>query len=163
MDVARKKNLCVLDVGERIGDVTWDRLRIDLHNRPFGEIEEDLYRLLALPQLKRATIDAGGIGIQLHERAKERFGWKVEGVTFTAPLKEQLAFALRSAFEDRKLRIIRDEKLRSDLRALQKEITSSGNIRFDGEVDNSHCDRFWAKALRQEASRPFDEPWALVC
>ena len=41
----------------------WDRLRIDLHNRPFAEIEEHLYRLLALPQLKRACIDAGGIGI----------------------------------------------------------------------------------------------------
>jgi phage FluMu gp28-like protein len=42
VDVARKKDLCVLDVGERIGDVVWDRLRIELLNRPFGEIEEEL-------------------------------------------------------------------------------------------------------------------------
>jgi len=59
-----------------------DRLRIELQNRTFGEIEDNLYRLLKLPQLKRACIDASGLGIQLHERAKERFGWKVEGLTF---------------------------------------------------------------------------------
>src|SRR6185295_9236972 len=33
MDVARKKNLCVIDVGERVGDVIWDRLSIEFHNR----------------------------------------------------------------------------------------------------------------------------------
>jgi len=162
MDVARKKNLCVLDVGEKLGDVMWDRVRVELHNRTFSEIEHNLYELLQLPQLKRACLDAGGLGIQLHERAKERFGWKVEGLTFTAPLKEQLAFGLRSNFEDRKLRIVRDDKLRADLRALRKEVTGSGNIRFDGEAENSHCDRFWAKALRQEAARPYEEPYALL-
>ncbi|PWU16660.1 MAG: hypothetical protein C5B50_13135 [Verrucomicrobia bacterium] len=27
-----------------------------------------------------------------------------------------------------------------------------GNIRFAGEAPDSHCDRFWAKALRQHAA-----------
>jgi len=153
LDVARKRNLCVIDVGEKIGDVIWDRLRIELHNRTFGEIEDNLYKLLKLPQLKRACIDASGQGIQLHERAQERFGWKAQGLTFSAPLKEELAFALRAGFEDRKLRIVSDEDLRSDLRALRKEVSSSGNIIFDGEVENSHCDRTWAMALRHRAAR----------
>ena len=153
MDVGRFQDLCVIDVGEKIGDVIWDRLRIDLHNRPFGEIEDNLYRLLQLPQLKRACLDAGGIGTQLYERARARFGWKVEGITFTAPLKEEFAYSLRAAFEDRKLRIVRDDKLRADLRGLKKEVTSAGNIRFAGECEDSHCDRTWAKALRQHAAR----------
>src|SRR2546430_10312807 len=83
MDVARKDNLCVIDVGEKIGDVMWDLLRIELHNSAFSEIEFELFRILGLPQLKRACIDATGMGMQLAERAKERFGWKVEPVTFT--------------------------------------------------------------------------------
>jgi hypothetical protein len=36
---------------------------------------------------------------------------------------------------------------------MRKEITTSGNIRFAGESADSHCDRFWAKALRQQAAR----------
>ncbi len=144
MDVARKDNLCVIDVGEKVGDVIWDRLRIELQNRSFSEIEFELFRLLTLPQLKRACIDATGMGMQLAERARERFGWKVEAVTFTPAVKEELAFGLRRDFEDRKLRIVHDDNLRSDLRALKKEVTVAGNIRFAGESEQSHCDRTWA-------------------
>ena len=93
------------------------------------------------------------MGGQLAEQARERFGWKVEPVNFTQPRKEELAFALRRDFEDATLRIPNDEKLRADLRALKKELTPTGKLRFVGEVENSHCDRTWAKALRQHAAR----------
>jgi phage FluMu gp28-like protein len=89
--------------------------------------------------------------MQLAEQAKQRFGWKVEPITFTSALKEEMAYRLRAAFEDKKLRIPRDAELRADLRGIRKQVTSSGNIRFEGESEGSHCDRFWAKALRQHA------------
>jgi len=151
MDTGRKKDLTVIDVGELVGDVMYDRLRVELHNKTFAEQEYELYRLLSLPQVQRACIDSTGLGMQLAERAKERFGWKVEAVTFTQAVKEEMAYRLRAAFEDRLLRIPRDLELRADLRGIKKEVTSSGNIRFVGESEDSHCDRFWAKALRQYA------------
>ena len=153
VDVARSKDLFVIDVGEKIGDVMWDRARIELHNRRFTEMEENLYPLLALPQLKRCCMDAQSNGSQLHERARDRFGWKAEGLKPTMASKEEMAFALRADFEDRRLRIVSDDKLRSDLRALKREPTTSGNIRIDGQFENSHCDRTWAKAYRQHAAR----------
>jgi len=153
VDVARKNDLCVIDVGEKIGDVMWDRCRVELQNKTFSEIEFELHRLLKLPQVKRACIDATGMGMQLAEQARERFGWKVEPVTFTPAVKEELAFTLRRDFEDHRLRIVRDDNLRSDLRALKKDVTAAGNIRFAGESEDSHCDRTWAKALRQHAAR----------
>ncbi len=162
VDVARKKDLCVLDLGEKIGDVTWDRLRIEMLGKTFAEIRFELYQLLRLPQLKRCCIDATGMGMQLAEEAKAEFGWKVEPITFTGPVKEELAFGLRADFEDRRLRIVRDDKLRSDLRGIKKEVTLSGNIRFVGESEDSHCDRFWAKALRQAAARTKVELGAAV-
>ena len=162
VDVARKKDLCVLDVGEQIGDVVWDRARIELLNRPFAEIEEQLYRLLNLPQLRRACLDATGMGIQLAERARERFEWKVEPVTFTAQSKELLATGLKMDLEKRQLRLVDDANLRADLRGIRKEITLSGNTRYGGETADSHCDRFWAKALRQHAARHKECAGALV-
>jgi hypothetical protein len=48
-------------------------------------------------------------------------------------------------------RLVRDDKLRADLRALKKLVTGSGTL--DGQSDDSHCDRTWAKALRQHAAR----------
>ena len=154
VDVARRNDLCVIDVGEKIGQVTYDRLRLEFRDQPFAKIEAQLYPLLALPQLKRACIDQSGLGSQLAERARERFGWKVEPINFTQPMKEQLAFALRHEFEDGHLRIPIDDKLRADLRAVKKELTPSGKLTFIGDTDDSHCDRTWAKALRQHAARP---------
>ena len=153
MDVARKKHLCVIDVGEKIGDVIWDRLRLEYLDKTFTEIEDDLYRILKLSNVKRCCIDATGMGIQLSERAKDRFKWKVEPVNLSAPVKEELAYDLLRAFEDRRLRIDSDPRLRADLRGVKKLVTIAGNIRFAGDTDDSHCDRFWAKALRQHAAR----------
>jgi len=162
VDVARKHDLCVLDVGEKIGDVVWDRLRLELENKSFCEIKSELYRLLRLPQLKRCCIDATGLGMQLAEEARMDFGWKLEPITFTAPIKEELAFGLRTDLQERKVRLTPDERLRADLRGIRKEVTSSGNIRFAGESRDSHCDRFWAKALRQHAAKGGDEIYAMV-
>jgi phage FluMu gp28-like protein len=163
VDVARKKDLFVIDVGELQGDVLWDRFRLELQNKKFGELEYELHRILTLPQVKRCCIDATGMGMQLAERAKDRFGYRVEPITFTPSAKEELAFGLRAAFEDRRLRIARDDKLRADLRGIKKEVTLSGNIRFVGESDDSHCDRFWAKALRQYALARKQEVFAIIC
>src|SRR5438552_7280881 len=116
VDVARKHDLCVLDAGEKIGDVIWDRLRLELRGKSFSEIKFELYRLLKLRALKRCCIDASGLGLQLAEEAERDFGWKVEPITFTATVKEELAFGLRSDFQDRRLRIVADDKLRADLR-----------------------------------------------
>ena len=164
VDVARKHNLCVLDLGEKIGDAIWDRLRLELHNQTFAEIKSHLYQLLRLPALKRCCLDATGLGMQLAEEAKSDFAYKVEPVTFSAYVKENLAFALRRDFEERKLRIVSDDQLRADLRSLKKEVTVAGNIRFIGETDDSHCDRTWAKALRQYAARRTSNTavWAAV-
>jgi phage FluMu gp28-like protein len=153
VDVARVNDLFVMDVGEKIGNVMWDRCRIELHNRPYGEMKSQLRPVLALPQLKRACIDAQGNGDQLSEEARQEFGWKVEGVKFTHATKEQAAFALKNDFEDCRLRIVSDDALRDDLRALKKQSTRSGNITLEGQTEDSHCDRTWAKALRQYAAR----------
>jgi phage FluMu gp28-like protein len=123
----------------------------------------ELFPLLALPQLRRVSIDSTGMGTQLSERARQRFGWKAEGLNFTQPLKEQLAFALRAAFEERKLRVVRDDQLRSDLRGLKKQVTTTGKIQFEGETDDSHCDPTWALALCLHAASRRISAGGLIC
>lgn len=152
-DVARTKHLSVIDVEEKVGDVFWERMRIELTGKKFSEQEFELNRLMALPAVRRVCIDATGLGMQLAERAVERWGYRAEGVRFTGQVKEDLAFPLRAAHEDRTLRYARDEKLRADLRGIKKDTTAAGNIRFIGEAADSHCDRFWAKALALHAGK----------
>lgn len=152
-DVARTTHLSVIDVEEQVGDVMWERLRIELRGKSFSEQEFEFNRLMALPAVRRACIDSTGLGMQLAENAVRRWGYRAEAVRFSGPVKEELAFPLRARHEDRTLRYARDERLRADLRGIKKETTVSGNVRFVGEAADSHCDRFWAKALALHAAK----------
>ena len=131
----------------------WTRKVIEMLNTPFDAQEHALYEILALPNMRRCCIDCTGIGRQFAERAQQRFGtYKVEAVNFTAEVKEELAYPLRAAFEDKSVRIPNSNKIRSDLRAIRKETTAAGNIRFVAERGtNGHADRFWALALALHA------------
>jgi phage FluMu gp28-like protein len=101
-------------------------------------------------------MDATGLGRQLAERAQERFGARrVEAVTFTSAVKEELAYPLRAAFERRAVRLPADKHIRADLRAIKKVATTGGQVRFDADRGpGGHADRFWALALAHHAARP---------
>mgnify|MGYP002641795783 CR=1 FL=1 len=153
VDIGRDHDLTVIWVLEKAGVVYQTRLVIELQNERFAAQEAELYGILELPTVRRCCIDNTGIGRQFAERAQERFGaYKVEPVTFTGPVKEEMAYPLRAAFEDRSIRIPNDRNIRADLRSIKKEITASGNIRFAADRGkNGHADRFWAAALALHA------------
>ena len=162
VDVGRAHDLTVIWVGEKMGDVRYTRQVLCLQNATFDAQEKALYDLLALPNLRRCCIDQTGIGRQFAERAIQRFGKsRVEGVHFTAQVKEDLAYPVKAAFEDKTVRIPNDRFIRSDLRSIRKTTTASGNLRFEGEkTRDGHADRFWALALwlhatKEPESNPF--------
>lgn len=157
VDVGRMHDLTVIWVMEKFGDVLYTRAVKTMQRESFEAQEQVLYELLRLPQMKRCCIDQTGIGRQFAERAQQRFGpYRVEGVNFTSAVKEELAYPVRYAFETKRLRIPNDPKIRADLRAIKKENTASGNVRFVADRSaNGHADRFWALALAVHAgARP---------
>jgi phage FluMu gp28-like protein len=155
VDVGRVHDLTVLWLFERVGGVCLTREVLTLAQQPFAVQEELLWERLARPGLRRACLDATGLGRQLAERAQQRFGARrVEAVTFTAAVKEELAYPLRAAFERRALRIPAEKEIRADLRAIKKSVTASGNLRFAADRGpGGHADRFWALALALHAAR----------
>ena len=152
MDIGRKKDRSMIWIYEEVGDVFWTRMVLELKKMKFSQQRKVLYEYL--PMVRRACIDATGIGAQLAEEAKEKFGSRVEEVTFTNSTKEDLALWQKQCFEDRKVRVPADRKVRSDLHAVKKLTTSAGNTRYDASRDElGHADRFWASALALHAGR----------
>lgn len=154
VDVGRSHDLTVIWALERVGTMLFTRMVITLQNMKFSDQEKVLYDVLGLPSIRRCCIDDTGIGMQFAERAGEKFGtYKVEPVRFTAQVKEELAYPVRAAFEDKSIRIPYQDKIRADLRAIRKTTTSAGNIRFMAEsTPDGHSDRFWALALALHAA-----------
>ena len=139
------------------------RKRIDLVKTMFSHQEAEIYPWLEI--CRRACIDSTGLGMQFAERAGQKFGRKIEGVNFSAAVKEDLAYPVRSAFEDLAIRIsFADDKLISDIRKIRKETTASGNIRFVADSDDEgHADRFWSLALAIHAGKTTGNEPQVIC
>ncbi|MEJ2255002.1 MAG: hypothetical protein P8Y75_11680, partial [Nitrospirota bacterium] len=106
-----------------------------------------------VPLVRRCSIDASGIGAQLAEEARERFGARVEPVVFGPRVKEDLALVLRRSFEERTVRIPPAREIREDLHSVRRLTTVAGNVRYDAaRTEGSHADRFWALALALHAA-----------
>ncbi len=161
VDVGRKKDLTVIWAVEKLGEVAYTRHVIALEKVRFKEQEETLYPILELLQMRRCCIDSTGLGMQFAERAKERFGeYRVEAITFTSKVKEELAYPTKAAFEDKTVRIPDERAITADLRKVRKSTTASGNIRFEAESDEEgHADRFWALALALHAGKHATGPF----
>ena len=149
VDVGREHDLTVIWILEKIHDTYYTCKVIELKQRRFAEQEAILYEILANPGMVRCCIDNTGIGRQFAERAQEKFGtYRVEPITFTIASKEEMAYPLRAAFEDGRMRIPEDKNIRADLRSIKKIQTSGDHVRFAADRGtNGHADRFWALAL----------------
>jgi len=152
LDIGRKKDLTVLWVLELLGDVLYTRMVVELKKMSKPDQEAVLWPIMA--HMDRTCLDYTGLGIGWGDDAQKKFGsYRVETVTFTPKVKEALAYPVRGRMEDKKLRIPYTPSIRADLRAVTKETTAAGNIRFTAERgDNGHADRFWALALAIHAA-----------
>jgi phage FluMu gp28-like protein len=132
----------------------WRRV-VEMSKQTFDAQEQSLYELLSLPMVRRCCIDQSGLGRQFAERAAKKFGaYRVEGISFTTSTKEELAYPVRVAFEERTIKVPFTNAIRADLRGVRKEVTNSGHTRFAGERNRyGHCDRFWALALALHAAK----------
>lgn len=147
-DIGRRNDLHVIQVWEQIGDVLWDRERIEQKRKTFAEMDEAFDDVMTRYRVGRACIDQTGMGEKVVEDAQRRYGSRVEGVLFTVPSKLIMATAGKERFEDRTVRIRQgDAPLRADLHKLRKVASATGAPRFVAERDEDHADRTWAAFL----------------
>lgn len=146
-DIGRERDLTSFTMLEQIGESFFTRKRIDLSKTPFTEQERILYPWFSV--CDRVCIDASGHGSQFAERAQEQLGkYRVERIVFSGPIKEALAYPMKSTFEDRRIYIPNESELIADLHKVRRETTAAGNIRLDATRDKGgHADRFWSVAL----------------
>ena len=147
-DIGRRHDLHVIWVWEQIGDVLWERERIEQKRATFAQMDEAFDEVMRTYRVGRACIDQTGMGEKVVEDAIVRYGSVVEGVLFTVPNKLVMATAGKEAFEDRRVRItMGDTALRADLHKLRKVASATGAPRFVADRDDDHADRTWAAFL----------------
>lgn len=166
VDIGRKRDLTVFWVVEELGDVAWTRAVKVYEKCPFHVQQAELFAVLADRRIRRACIDATGIGAMLAEEAQRLHGqYRVEAVPFTQASKEEMAVGMLRKFQDRKVRVPPAREVREDLHKVRKVTTAAGNVRYLADRDDAgHADRFWALALALHAGSTAAAPthWEAV-
>lgn len=154
IDIGRHRDFTVFWVVERDGnDLRTCGIR-ETTGETFRRQSDAISRLLSLRHVRRCCIDASGIGMAIAEAAVEAFGGsRVEPVTFTAAVKDELASRLKMRVEEATLRIPVDESVRNDWHSVRRSITTAGPARYEAARSGlGHGDRFWAACLAVRAA-----------
>lgn len=171
-DFARKRDLSVAWVAERVGDVLHTRELVEMRGMSTpDQIAAMDHRIAAAA---RVAVDYTGPGIGLGDELVKRFGrfdparhefGKVELVTFTNAEKLKLFPALRVAFEQRRVRVPVNRAIREDLHSMQRVATTGGSVTYRApHTADGHADRCTALALclRCATSAPVNYTMELI-
>ncbi len=143
--------------------------------------QAELKKICTLPRFRGAELDMTGNGLGLVEYAQEE-DWgrnNVRGVQFAstepistrlrsdgkkgekAPVTEIMATEMLGVFEDKRIEIPMDARLRDDLRKPEKIVSPSGRVSIAAVRDVAgHADRFWSIALAiRAAGRNYGVPF----
>ncbi len=148
VDIGRRHDLTVFWLLQAVGEVMWTRAVVRLQNVPYSQQQAIGNAILAGLPIRKCAVDATGLGGMLAEEWQRRFGtYKVQALTYTMQLKQELAENMRPYFQDKRIRIPIDHSIQEALHSVQKVVTTAGNVRFAGErTADGHADEFWALA-----------------
>ncbi len=154
VDVGRRRDLTVIWLLEEVGPLLVTRGVVELAETPFRQQASALREILKMPAARRCCIDATGLGMSLAETLLTEFGGhRVEAVTFTPLVKNELAHRLRFCVEEARIRIPACREIRDDWHAMRRLIGSGGVVRFEADRGvMGHSDRFWAAGLAVRAA-----------
>lgn len=153
MDVGRSKDLSVIVEGVKLGDVLSVTDVTVLARMPFADQLDVLVGKARDPRVQGVRIDSTGIGAMLAEEAARKLGGKCQGVVFNVQSKGEMYGLLRRKFEERSIRIPVARDLREDLHAVQRVVSTGGNVTYSAPRNaDGHSDRASALALCVKAA-----------
>lgn len=156
LDFARYAHLSVIWITQHIGTQYITRFIFAMEKKDTPYQMNRLREFMQLRNMRRLCIDRTGPGIGIHDYAAKEFSSRIEGVNFSAAIKETLGYRVKQYLEEGSFLVPDIAVVRADFTSIQKIITGSENIRLDAteneENPASHADHFWAGALSLEAA-----------
>jgi len=158
VDFGRFQNSTVITITEERGDCFYVRQIKEFLGVRYTTQLNYLGKLIEELDPKEVRVDSFGVGIRLYEELREKHGSKIVPVSFSNQNKNEMITNLRILFEDKKIRIPRDDKLISQLHALERK-KGAGYVRWEpGKTDDygRHDDFVWS--LTMSVVKKYREP-----
>lgn len=150
-DVGRKKHagefVIVEELGEEHENLQIVRFLKTFRNTKYGIQKDYLKYALEVFGSMKMKIDSGGIGSNLAEDLED-YSWRVEGIDFSNPWKEEVCSDFRIRLENQAMAIPNRKDVKNQIHSIKRKVTEHGNFVFDAEKNKTHHgDIFWAVAM----------------
>lgn len=153
LDIGRTKDATVFYIIGIVDGKKRSVLRHEMRNAEFDSQAGVFDRLMENLPIYRSCIDDGGIGRNLAENAKKKYGERVELYHFDLQSKEILAMEVKTGLERREFELENDRDFHAQIHSIKRTPSSGGSFRYDAERnENGHADSFWAWALANHAA-----------
>lgn len=149
IDFGRKQNSTVISVIERRGDYQYVRQIKEFLGVGYTTQLSYMGKRIEDLKPKEVRVDEFGVGIRLFEELREKHGSIIIPVKFSNKIKQDMITDLRIVFEDKKIRIPKNDKLIAQLHALERKY-ERGFIRWEpGKTEEfgRHDDFVWSLAM----------------
>ncbi len=149
-DVGRRKDASELMTLDETETAKIMRLMASYKQSDFDLQERELNRFMEISKPVRFCIDETGLGMNMAENLRKKYGGQVEPISFTNANKESMAIALHKDFEKGRggILIPNDRDLISQIVAIKRDVTATGAFRYSVERNEKHHgDKFWGLAL----------------
>ncbi len=156
-DVGRTNNAAVLTILGVLPDseikTCW--ASIEYKKIKFRVQEDNLSKALSNLPIHRMCIDSTGMGMELAENLEDKFLRRVEGITFSNPVIEEMANNLYLTMERIECLLPSIRDLQVHIHSIRKITTVSKKSRFDCDANaKHHADRFFSLCLALHAVVP---------
>ncbi len=118
-----------------------------IKNMPFDAQFQLLSSYLTHPKVRKVLIENNGIGLQLAEQLEDAFKGKVHGYHSSSTSKATVIERFAGFVAQERISLPPDADLKEDILAMQRLISDSGKITYDGRSSLGHCDVFIAASL----------------
>ena len=149
VDIAIRSDLFVVTVCELVSGILVVREIIARQRISFAEQDIIVGDVLKRYRVVSVYVDQTGIGERSVEELQNKFGLDVvTGVNFSQKLKQEMAVAAKTVFENRTITIPNDPQLIADLHKIKKQYTATGMPQYIADRDSTgHADRAWSLFL----------------
>ena len=152
-DVARTRDAVAFYLMGEINGKKRAVMRCEKHNIKFSEQKSIFCSLMDNLPIFRGCIDCTGMGMSIYEDLEEKYGDRVEGITFTPQNKEVLAMDVKKGLENNEFELENDRDFHNQIHSIKRSPTMGGHFRYDAERnEKGHADSFWAWALANHAT-----------
>lgn len=123
-----------------------------LKNVPFQSQYEIISSLISHKAVKRVLIENNGIGMQLSEQLVAAFPSKVSAWSTNSSNKAYAIERFAGWIAQNRIALPAEKEIKEDIMAMQRVISPTGKIAYEGRTATSHCDAFMAATLALEAA-----------